>query len=937
MSLRCFVWCGLFFQLAFGQQEGIVPQIQVLIGNIIDQQRTPLSHVKVNILGKTRSVLTDEQGNFRLELQSETASIDLVFSKEGYRTQTLPIDVSKGERLILQSWVMFREVDLQQELPTFDLQDLQSTGDDFDRGQIGSVLHAQRNPFLNAAAFQFGNTFFRLRGLDSRHNKVTLNGIPMNTFDNGRPLWSQWGGLNDFTNRGQQFQYGITATENHFGGMLGHTQIELRPSALYKGSKISQAFSNATYQYRSMFSHVGSLGITGHYALLFSYRGGEQGYLEGTPYQALSGVLSIEKSWGTDHYSWITALFTPNRRGKSAPLTQEVFELKGRRYNPYWGWQNGKVRNARTAEVALPMILLNHEWNINREWKIQTNLAYQWGKQSSSRIYYNGHTPSGNFLSGGGQNPDPTYYQKLPSYFLKKADQQNFQGAYLALTSLREEGQIDWNSLYKAHQNQSDESAIYALYEDIKAPIRMTASLQVNKHWDTGFKLNLNGIYIGETTVFYATPKDLMGAKHLWDFNPYASDFQSAQNDLNQPNRKLTEGAPFLYHYNMMTKAMRFSAQLEYQKKGFRGFMGVKTHSTTYQRTGKFKNGNYPENSWGEGEVFNYLGGHIKFGLGYALSGRLRFFINGGQYNLPPTQQNHYANPRENHWVNPNAGLEKNHVWEGGYHYQDNRLDLKLSGYWIQQKNLSEVSFYFADGVGGDHALFVQEILSGLRKSKKGIEFYGVYHPIPELKITAIVALGQFVVDNHPELLLSTVIDQETAGLGFEKGFKNMGQSQLKGYALSGGPQHAFSLGFDYEDPNYWRMGLFGNFFSHAHLDSNPLLRTQNFLMDSDGLPFSEYDPEKAKILLQQERFPSYFLLNATGGKSWRLGKKYFGFFISIQNLLNTTYKTGGFQQGRNANYRSLLEDQSRALPLFGPKYWWGRGTTFFASTYLRF
>lgn len=118
----------------------------------------------------------------------------------------------------------------------------------------------------------------------------------------------------------QQFQFGITATENHFGGLLGHTRIELKPSALPEGSKISQAFSNATYQYRSMISHVGSIGKNGHYAFLFSYRGGE-GFMEGTPYQGLSGLFSIEKNWSAGHHTWITALFTPNRRGKSAPLT----------------------------------------------------------------------------------------------------------------------------------------------------------------------------------------------------------------------------------------------------------------------------------------------------------------------------------------------------------------------------------------------------------------------------------------------------------------------------------------------------------------------------------------------------------------------------------------------------------------------------------------
>lgn len=931
-----FVCCGLFSFLTLGQQAGLVPQVNAVYGKITDHQERPLPDVKVSIFGQTHSVLTDDQGNFRLDLPTDSTTADLVFSKEGYRTQTLPIVFSKGQDLILQNWAMISEINLEDELPTIDLQDLQSIGDDFDRGQIGSVLHAQRDPFLNAAAFQFSSSFFRLRGLDSRHNTVTFNGIPMNAFDSGRPMWSQWGGLNDFTNRAQQFQYGISATEDHFGGLLGHTRIDLRPSALPEGSKISQAFSNATYQYRSMVSRVGSIGKNGHYAFLFSYRGG-QGFMEGTPYQGLSGLFSIEKTWNAGHHTSITALFTPNRRGKSAPLTQEVFDLKGPRYNPYWGLQNGKIRNMREVEVALPMVFLNHQWLMNRGWKIRLNLAHQWGKYANSRIHYNGHKPNGNFLSGGGQNPDPTYYQKLPSYFLKNPDRQNYKAAYLAQKTLLQKGQIDWNSFYDAHQNQQDGSAIYALYQDVKAPERTTISLQIARHWESGLKWSLNGIYTTETTSAYASPKDLLGAEHFWDLNPYASDYQSAQNDLNQPDKKVTLGDAFLYHYDLSTQVVEFATQLEYQKKGLNGFMGLKAHSTSYQRTGRYKNGSFPNNSLGAGDLHHYQGLHLKGGINYALTGRFRFFINGGMYQLPPAQQNLYANPRENHWVSPNAGLEKHLVGVGGLQYQGNRLDLKLSAYWIKQKNLTEVSFYFADGVGGDHALFVQEILSGLEKNKKGLEFYGVYHPVPELKITAVAAFGQFVMDNHPELFLSSAADQETLNLGFEKGFKSMGRSHLQGYALAGGPQRAFSLGIDYEDPNYWRMGLYGNFFSHAHLDPNPLLRTQNFLMDIDGLPFSDYDPKKAKTLLQQERFPAYFLLNATGGKSWRLGSKYLGYFVSIQNLLNTTYKTGGFQQGRNANYRSLLEDQSRELPLFGHKYWRGRGTTYFASIYLRF
>ena len=72
-------------------------------------------------------------------------------------------------------------------------------------------------------------------------------------------------------------------------------------------------------------------------------------------------------------------------------------------------------------------------------------------------------------------------------------------------------------------------------------------------------------------------------------------------------------------------------------------------------------------------------------------------------------------------------------------------------------------------------------------------------------------------------------------------------------------------------------------------------------------------------------------------GKSWRVGSYFVGAFLSIQNLLNQIYKTGGFEQSRNANYNELLEDVQREKRRFGPKYWYGRGTTYFLNTYIRF
>ena len=60
-------------------------------------------------------------------------------------------------------------------------------------------------------------------------------------------------------------------------------------------------------------------------------------------------------------------------------------------------------------------------------------------------------------------------------------------------------------------------------------------------------------------------------------------------------------------------------------------------------------------------------------------------------------------------------------------------------------------------------------------------------------------------------------------------------------------------------------------------------------------------------------------------------------FFASVGNLLDKQYKTGGYEQGRRADYRALRDDVSLTKRVFGPKYWYGRGVNYFVNVYLRF
>ena len=164
------------------------------------------------------------------------------------------------------------------------------------------------------------------------------------------------------------------------------------------------------------------------------------------------------------------------------------------------------------------------------------------------------------------------------------------------------------------------------------------------------------------------------------------------------------------------------------------------------------------------------------------------------------------------------------------------------------------------------------------------------------------------------------------------------GTTNLKDVHVAGGPERAFQLGFEYRDPDYWNFGLTTNFFSNAYIDVSNLARSANFTSDYDGNTFNDYDPVLAKELLKQEQFDDYMLVNIIGGKSWKINDYFIGFFATINNVFNQKYRTGGFEQSRLANFRRIRDDKSRDNgPVFGSRYFFGNGTTYYFNMYVRF
>ena len=926
----------LFFGIIFGT----VAQ-NVIKGVVVDSEKnTQLKGVAINVKKNTANTFTNDNGVFILQ-NLTNGSYVLEISFKGYETQNFPVELS-GTTVDLGNILLYEDLSEEEDLSTVTLTDDELNDDTSAADNISGLLQASRDVYLRTAAFEFSSSFFRIRGLDSENGKVLINGIEMNKLYNGRPQWSNWGGLNDVL-RNQEFSNGLRASDYTFGGILGSTNINVRPSEQRTGTRISYASSNRSYTHRAMATHSTGLSEDGWaFTLAASRREGREGFVDGTMYNATSFFGSVEKKFNDKHSLSFTSITALNRRGKSAPQTQEVFDLRGIQYNSYWGTQDGKIRNSRIKEVSEPILMLNHYWDINETTSLNTNASYQTGNIGNSRIDNNGTKVDGDAVDGegnpyiinlGASNPDPTYYQKLPSYGLR----QGYSNIYEIQQNFVNDGQLNWNSLYNANANSNNNgNSSYVLYEDRNDDTQFTVNTILNKDISDNFKLNARVQYTQLTSKNFAEIIDLLGGTGYLDADSFADTFDEKQNNLLNPLYIAGVGDVFKYNFNLYSNVVDgfLQGQFKFNKVDF--YLATSISNTSHQRDGLFQNGGFVDNSYGKSEELNFTNYGAKGGMTYKISGRHIVDINAGYLTKAPNLRNSFSNSRENNNTVENLTSEKVISADASYIFRGPFLQAKLTGYYTKIQDATEISFFFADGIGGDNTAFVQEILSGIDKKHFGAEFGVEAQVTPTIKLKAAGNFGQYTYDNNPNLYLTTENNTRSQDAGFIDGRKDFGASNLKNYKLAAGPQTAYSVGFEYRDPDYWFVSATANFFDNVYVDIAPLTRTSNFA-DDGGIPFNDYDEDIARQLLQQERFDNYMVVNMIGGKSWKIGNQYISLFASIGNIFDTKYKSGGFEQGRNANYRQLKEDKSLDIPVFGNKYWFGRGTTYFLSLNYRF
>ncbi len=926
----------------------------------------------------------DDEGKFLLE-GIENGMYDMTVKAAGFLDAHVNVTVEGYVKDLMFVGMVLEQVVVEVDDSNFAEFDMDDSGFE----DSPSILFGSNDPFTNIASYGFSNVRFKNRGYTSESQDVYLSGIPMNDAITGYSPFSLWSGLNEAT-RAKETTVGNEVSDYGFGGYNGVTNISAMPSSVRPGWRFSALTNSALYRLRLMATYAsGELDNGWSYAFNVSARIGGNDWVKGVYYRNFAYYAGVEKKFGDVHRLSLVTFAAPGQRGAQNASTQEVYDLMGdNMYNSNWGYQNGKVRNARVRKTFEPVTILKYTVTPSDNLEASATVLWRTGK--------NGYTAMDWYDA---PDPRPDYYRNLPSYFwMDDPDygRQNSEKAawakYAWEENIPEYAHLNWDRLYNVNWNNYDAEGLrrakYIIEE--RRVDQNDVNIGANLKWTAAKWFTLTGgiNYKWNRTEYYKKLDDLLGGDYFINIDSfaerdYASNPTMVQNDLdyylaNGAAQVLHLGDKYGYDYYANVRKAAVWANGSFDLGGFKANLAVQGGYETFWRNGLVRKGLFPgldENgnefmvdgtslttyemvngvktpitSKGNSAAPEFFTYSAKLGLQYHFGGGHRIYANGGYFNDAPTFAQSFISPRTRNSLVPNLETMKTISTDINYQYSNNGYNLRVSGFWTKIMDQTDMMSFYDDTQNS----FTNFAMTGIDQRHLGVELgFKVPLPVQGLSVEGALSWGEYIytstprmtqtVDNSAEVIFDngivpywasspvykkTVIDGQTVYETDVDGDPIVERYQ-KHYVPST-PQLAADLGLNYRTNSYWFFEIDAQYFANSYLDMNPLYRTDMATAGPDGIA----TPMEIEYMTAQEKFDPVFLLNASIGKSWYIDRKYnFGFSLNLQNITNNrAVKTGGYEQTRLIDSKSM-ERYYR----FDSKYFYMQGFNYMLNLYFRF
>ena len=786
--------------------------------------------------------------------------------------------------------------------------------------EFPEILRNTPSVYVTKEGGGFGDSRINVRGFEQNNIAVMINGVPVNDMETGWVYWSNWSGLADVTNK-MQVQRGLGASKLAIPAVGGTINILTNAAEFKKGGNVSTSIGNDGYTKYSTSLSSGLLdnGLAATMQLTHT-RG--NGYIDGTDFKAYSYFISANYNISQKQRISATITGAPQMHNRRSihnnydnvflstfrcPVNDSIDNLsRGIKFNPGWGYLDGKVFSWRKNFYHKPKAFVNHYLNFSSYTKLKT------------AFYVSTGNGGGTSARGRGlQNDNVDNWSGYDS----------FHGFGIGVHD--SSGQVMFDSIIA--YNNGDYVAAFGGYNNEPDTVRddlqggqtgdgwiRTAS--VNKHIWYGVistlehNINENLSFVGGIDIRYYVGEHFRKVENLLGNTTYLSsfdmnnssnfiDYESGSSFGSFSENSYLNNNNLLYHNDGIVKWLGAFGQIEYSNDKFSFFSSLSLSNQGFKRIDYF---NYMDDdslqttNW---QIFN--GGTFKTGFNFNVNQNMRVFVNTGYFSKQPIFNNIFLNYQND--INTNAKNQSVRAFEIGYSYYNKLIDFDINAYYTEWKD-RQYSRRFAPPLG--HPRYdVFYLFYGISQTHKGLEAEINMNLSDKISMSGMVSLGDWVYTNNINSR-STILD--AFGNFTADSSDSVKILYAKGLKVGDAAQVTYSLTLKFRP--------FKNFS----------INTTYYVADELYAPYNIWDPQYYEEGGQVTKLPIYGIARIGVYYRRKINDNFLSFRFNVNNLFNTLYlaelNTNTLDENNNLYRPDQPEFYTRNKGYFGFGRTWNFG-----------
>ncbi|MEG0789658.1 MAG: TonB-dependent receptor [Alistipes sp.] len=729
------------------------------------------------------------------------------------------------------------------------------------------AVQSAEDLFSTLTDYNLSFTAFKRRGQEYALRAVTVNGLEVSSryFTALRSLLIR-----------ERRQAGLKTTAQHIGLTNGIREMDFTSDTPLSSRYAAVNFTDRNYLSGAKISLSETYGRGWNMVAAIHARTGRDMHIEGVFTHSVSVNLRATKRFNDRHALSFLLILPPSMRGMRSATSDEAFLLTGDRlYNPSWGFQQGKVRNAHVRRDFVPLAVVTYEAQLSLSTHLSASLGAEVGTEKYSALGWY-----------GAATPMPDNYRYLPSYTGDKETEWVWRNNDTRYT------QIDWDGLYLKNRRAGD-ATIYAVEDRVERICNLHFAADFMTRFSDRLSLCYGARFRHTGSRNYKQMRDLLGGKPRIDLDQYLIDDDTygnkLQNNLRDPNRRIDTGDRFGYDYELTGNTLGVMALVQYRADRFKLDVGVEVRDETIRRTGNFEKELFPGvQSYGRSATLRFTPYTVKAVAGWSFSPRSYLevaFLAGA---LAPAYADLFLQPQYNNRTIDTPVTRKLYAAELTYNYTGRVVDLRLAAFVTSSRDETRTRRSFDDL----SATFCDRVVEGIGTRCYGLEAAAKIRLTYRWNIALAASAGRYTYAQNPRVSVYSDVDNSVVDAAAE--------SYMGGCKIGGTPQVAGSAEVSYFAASGWGFRVTANYVGLRYVEPMALRRTARVAKQA-ALSQEIFD-----LFTVQERLNDAFTLDASLFKSFYFDRSRLTISLMLKNLLNDRDMVyNGYESVRMRRHRS--------------------------------